>query len=135
MYFMVDQPDRPQALEFDVNQAFGNVRWVMGTECNFKGSGKWDVWDGKKGWQPTSVPCKPFPANKWIHLVWEFERAGDQVHYISVTIDDQTYPLDLLYSNESNWTMESIDVAFQMDGNYAQQPYNVWLDNVTLTAK
>ena len=31
--------------------------------------------------------------------------------------------------------MESVDVAFQMDGNYAQQPYNVWLDNVALTAQ
>lgn len=135
LYFMIDQPDRPQALEFDVNQAFGNQRWVFGSECNFNGSGKWDVWDGVKGWQPTSAPCTPFPANTWIHLVWQFERVGNQVHYISLSVGDQTYPLDLYYSNEPNWTMESIDVAFQMDGNYAQQPYNVWLDNVTLTAK
>jgi len=27
-----------------------------------------------------------------------------------------------------------VDVAFQMDGNFAQQPYNVWIDNFTLTA-
>ena len=135
LYFMIDQPDRAQALEFDVNQAFGNVRWVFGTECNFNGSGKWDVWDGVKGWQPTSVACKTFPANTWIHLVWEFERVGNQVHYISVTVGDQKYPLDLHYSNEADWTMESIDVAFQMDGNYGQQPYNVWLDNVTLNAR
>jgi hypothetical protein len=134
-YFMIDQPDRPQALEFDVNQAFGNRRWVFGTECNFNGSGKWDVWDGVKGWQPTTVPCRPFPANTWVHLVWQFERVGEQVHYISVAIDDQTYPLDLYYSNEPHWTMESVDVAFQMDGNYAQQSYNVWLDNFTLTAQ
>jgi hypothetical protein len=134
LYFMVDQPDRPQALEFDVNQTFGNRRWVFGTECNFNGSGKWDVWDGVKGWQPTSVACKPFPANTWIHLVWQFERVGEQVHYISVTVGDQMYPLDLFYSNQPGWTMEDIDVAFQMDGNYAQQPYNVWLDNVTLNA-
>lgn len=133
-YFMIDQPDRPQALEFDVNQAFNNQRWVFGTECNFKDSGKWDVWDGRKGWQPTSAPCKPFPANTWVHLVWQFERVGDQVHYISVSVDDQTYPLDLYYSNEPTWVMESVDVAFQMDGNFAQQPYNVWLDKFTLTA-
>jgi hypothetical protein len=132
-YFMIDQPDRPQALEFDVNQAFNNHRWVFGTECNYNGSGKWDVWDGVKGWQPTSVPCKPFPANTWIHLVWQFERVGDQVHYISVSINDQTYPLDLYFSNEPTWVMESVDVAFQMDGNFAQQPYNVWFDNFTLS--
>ena len=137
LYFMVDQPDRPQALEFDVNQAFGGHRWVFGSECNFNGSGKWDVWDGVKGWQPTSAPClhSDIPANTWVHLVWEFERVGNQVHYISLTVGDKTYPLDLYYSYEPNWVMESIDVAFQMDGNYAQQPYNVWLDKVTLIAK
>jgi len=30
--------------------------------------------------------------------------------------------------------MESIDVAFQMDGDYEQYSYNVCLDRVTLTA-
>ncbi|HWR14270.1 MAG TPA: hypothetical protein VN577_05555 [Terriglobales bacterium] len=135
MYFMIDNPDLPQALEFDVNQAFNNRRWVFGTECNFRGSGKWDVWDGNLGWQPTNVPCVPFPANTWIHLVWEFERVDNQVHYISVTVADKKYPLDLYYSNEPVWTMESIDVAFQMDGNFAQQPYNVWLDKVNLTVQ
>jgi hypothetical protein len=132
LYFMIDKPDLPQALEFDVNQAFNNQRWVFGTECNFKDGGQWDVWDGLKGWQHTSVPCTAFPANQWVHLVWQFERVGNQVHYISLTIDDKTYPLDLYYSNEPKWEMESVDVAFQMDGNFAQQPYNVWIDKVTL---
>lgn len=134
MYFMIDHPEFAQALEFDVNQAFNNVRWVFGTECNFKDSGRWDVWDGVKGWQPTTVPCKPFPANQWVHLVWTFERVGQQVHYISLAIDDQVYPLDLYYSNAPNWTMESIDVAFQMDGDYRQDPYNIWIDKVSFTA-
>lgn len=134
LYFMVDKPDLPEALEFDVNQTFGNRRWVFGTECNFKGSGKWDVWDAVKGWQPTTVPCNPFPANTWIHLVWTFERAGEKVHYVSLAINDQLFPLNLYYSNQSNWTMEDIDVAFQMDGNFRQDPYTVWLDNVSLTA-
>jgi hypothetical protein len=133
--FYIDQPERAQALEFDVNQTFDNMRWVFGTECNFKADGKWDVWDGVNGWEPTSVPCQPFPSNTWIHLVWQFERVGNQVHYISVSVNGQTYPVNLYKSNEHYWTMEDIDVAFQMDGDYAQQPYSVWLDNVTLTAQ
>ncbi len=67
--------------------------------------------------------------------MWQFERVGNQVHYISVSVTDQTHPLDLYKANESYWTMEDTDVAFQMDGDYAQQPYNVWPDNVTLTAQ
>jgi hypothetical protein len=140
LYIMVDDSTRPQALEFDVNQTFGNNRWVFGTECNFRGSGQpigeWDVWDGINGWQPQNIPCDPaqFPPNQWVHLVWQFERVGNQVHYISVTIGNHTYPLDKFYNFQPDWFGQDIDVAFQMDGNFAQQPYNVWLDQVTLRA-
>ena len=136
LYFYVDNPDLPQALEFDINQTFGGVRWVWGSECNFKGETPpaWDIWDDVNGWTPTSIPCNPFPANSWIHLVWNVERVGQQVHYISLTVGDQTYQVDKYFDNTPNWTLEEIDVAFQMDGDYAQQPYNVWLDEVDLTA-
>jgi hypothetical protein len=134
LYFYIDNPNAPQALEFDFNQTYGGNRWVWGSECNFNGTGKWDIWDDINGWKPTTVDCKPFPANTWIHLVWNLERVGNQVHYISLTVGDQTYPIDTYYPNQPNWTLEEIDVAFQMDGNYKQEPYNVWLDEVSLTA-
>jgi hypothetical protein len=135
LYFYIDKPELSEALEFDLNQTFGGTRWVWGSECSFQNSGKWDIWDDINGWKPTSVDCKPFPANTWIHLVWKFERVGNQVHYISLTVGDQTYNIDTYYQAQPNWTLEEIDVAFQMDGNYAQQPYNVWLDKVNLTAE
>ena len=135
LYFYIDDPAAAQALEFDVNQTFGGQRWVWGSECNFNASGKWDIWDDVNGWTPSSVPCKPFPANTWIHLVWDFERVGNQVHYISLTVGDQTFNIDTYFNNQQNWTLEVIDVAFQLDGTYKQQPYNVWLDQVTLTAQ
>lgn len=134
LYFYIDNPNASQALEFDINQTYGGQRWVWGSECNFNGSGKWDIWDDINGWQPTIYDCKPFPANTWIHLVWNVERVGNQVHYISLTVGDQTFNVDTYYPNQPNWTLEEIDVAFQMDGNYKQEPYNVWLDQVQLTA-
>jgi hypothetical protein len=134
LYFYIDNPTASQALEFDINQTFGGNRWVWGSECNFNGSGKWDIWDDVNGWQPTIYDCNPFPGNTWIHLVWNIERIGNQVHYISLSVGDQTYNVDTYYSNQSHWTLEEIDVAFQMDGNYKQEPYNVWLDKVQLTA-
>ncbi len=134
LYFYIDNPLASQALEFDINQTFGGNRWVWGSECNFNGSGKWDIWDDVNGWTPTTYDCTPFPANTWIHLVWNVERVGNQVHYISLTVGDQTYNVDTYFQNQPDWTLEEIDVAFQMDGNYKQEPYNVWLDKVTLTA-
>jgi hypothetical protein len=134
LYFYIDNPLASQALEFDINQTYGGQRWVWGSECSFNDSGKWDIWDDVNGWKPTIYDCKPFAANQWIHLVWDVERVGNQVHYISLTVGDQTFPIDTYYPNQPDWTLEEIDVAFQMDGNYKQEPYNVWLDKVTLTA-
>jgi hypothetical protein len=134
LYFYIDNPNASQALEFDINQTFGGNRWVWGSECSFNASGKWDIWDDVNGWKPTIYDCKPFPANTWIHLVWDVERVGNQVHYISLTVGDQTYKIDTYYPNQPDWTLEEIDAAFQMDGDYKQEPYNVWLDQVKLTA-
>jgi hypothetical protein len=136
LYFMVDKPNAPQALEFDINQTFGGNRWVWGSECNFNGSGKWDIWNDapQTGWIPTTIDCKPFPGNTWIHLVWNVERVGNQVHYISLTVGNQTYQVDTYYPNQSDWTLEEIDNAFQMDLDEQGDTYNVWLDKVNLTA-
>jgi len=135
LYFYIDNPNAPQALEFDLNQGYGGSRWVWGSECNFKDSGKWDIWDGIEGWKPTQFPCKAsdFPANTWIHLVWNVERVGNQVHYISLTVGNNVYNVDTYYSYQPVWTLEEIDNAFQMDLDAVGTPYNVWLDKVNLT--
>ncbi|HZR29411.1 MAG TPA: hypothetical protein VFA71_11600 [Terriglobales bacterium] len=133
LWFLIDKPLASQALEFDINQTFGGQRWTWGTECNFNASGKWDIWDPlHETWVPTSVDCKPFPANTWIHLIWNFERVNGKAHYISVTVDNQTFNVDQFFDPQQNWTLEEIDAAFQMDGNFTQEPYNVWLDKVNL---
>ncbi len=133
LFFLIDNPTAAQALEFDVNQTFGGLRWTWGTECNFNGSGKWDIWDPlNETWVPTSVDCKPFPANTWIHVIWNFERVNGQAHYISLVVDNQTFNINQFFNPQQNWTLEEIDAAFQMDGNFKQEPYNVWLDKVNL---
>lgn len=133
--FYVNNPDVVEALEFDVNQSYGGVRYTYGTECSYKNTHMWDVWDPQHlVWVPSSVPCPPVAANTWHHLTWQFERVNKQVHYISVTLDNVTRPVNLYLNPEPNWNKEDIDVAFQMDGDSNQDPYNVWLDNVTLTA-
>ena len=135
LWFYVDNGDAPQSLEFDVNQAFGGTRWTWGSQCDFNQSHQWTVWDPKNGvWVAIPVPCKHFPSNTWIHLIWTLERVGNQVHYISLNVDDKTYDVDTYFTAQPNWFQEEIDIAFQMDGNYKQEPYSVWLDEVNLLA-
>jgi len=144
LYFWIDHPDAPQALEFDLNQAYDDTgagspqRWTWGSECNFKGEtpGMWDIWDDASGiWRETAVPCNPFPANTWNHLTWNVERVGNQVHYITLTVNGQAYNVDTYYNNQQGWDLEEIDTAFQMDLDSNADPYNVWLDKVSLTAQ
>jgi hypothetical protein len=56
------------------------------------------------------------------------------VHYLTLNVDNQQYTIDAYYTAQPQWYQEEIDVAFQLDGNYKQQPYDVWLDQVTLNA-
>jgi hypothetical protein len=134
LWFYVDRPDVSQALEFDVNQSFGGTRYTWGTECNFKGTGKWDLWDPKaEKWVPSQVDCPVFSATTWHHLIWQLERVNGQVHYISVTVDNQVLPVDIYKDPQPNMGGNDIDVAFQLDGDVNQAPYNVWLDQVKLS--
>jgi hypothetical protein len=135
MDFFIDDASLPEALEFDVNQSYAGVRYTWGTECNYRDTGKWDVWDpNREAWVTTQVPCPQVTSKQWHHLKWEFDRINGQVHYISVTVDNTTTPVDIYLDPQLNWTRgEDIDVAFQMDGDFHQDPYTVWLDNVTLT--
>jgi hypothetical protein len=135
LWFYIDDGAAPQSLEFDVNQSFGGTRWTFGTQCDFNQTGKWDIWDPKgNAWRKTDVPCNHFPSKTWIHVVWNFERVADQVHYISLSVADSNYSIDTYYTAQPKWNEEGIDTAFQVDGNYKQQPYNIWLDEVRLSA-
>lgn len=135
LWFYVNVGNAPQSLEFDVNQAFNGTRWTWGSQCDFNQTGKWTIWDPlHEIWVPTTVDCNHFPSETWIHLIWTLERVGNQVHYVTLNVAGQEYDVDTYYTAQPNWYQEEIDVAFQLDGNYEQQPYDVWLDEVTLNA-
>jgi hypothetical protein len=92
LWFYIDHGDRPQSLEFDVNQAFGGSRWTWGTQCDFNDSHRWNIWDPLgEVWKPIPIPCNHFPSNTWIHMVWTLERVGNQVHYMTLSVADHTY--------------------------------------------
>jgi hypothetical protein len=135
VYFYVKDPSAPEALEFDVNQSMGDTRYTWGSECSYKNTKHWDSWNPEtEGWETTSVPCPQVSANTWHHLTWQLERVNGQVHYISVTVDDNVGTVDKYYNPQQGWRGDDVNIAFQMDGDYRQQPYSVWLDNVSLSA-
>jgi hypothetical protein len=133
LYFYLTNPAAAQSLEFDSNQANGSRRWIFGTQCNVKNGGVWDVWGNANGnWISTGIPCTAPAAFVWHHLTWEFKRTSTQVVFIGFTYDGVTHYVNRTYTAAASGVNE-LNVAFQMDGDFRQDPYSVWLDKVSLT--
>jgi len=131
--FFLTVPQFAQALEFDVNQSNGSTKFIFGTQCNLRNGGVWEVWDTAAGtWRRTAVSCSVPVANTWHHLTWEFQRTDNQAIFIAVTLDGNKHFVNQSY-NAKPMNASEVNVAFQMDGDFAQHPYSVWLDNVTLS--
>ncbi len=134
LYFYIQNPGASQALEFDVNQSVDGRKYIFGTQCNLQGDHTWDVWDGPNGrWTSTNIPCATLPANTWNHLTLVFQRTPDnKAKFVSVTLNGVTKPINMAFDAIAGGFHE-INVAFQMDGNFQQASYSVWLDKVSLT--
>ena len=128
LYFYIQTPQYAQALEFDANQSVNGKKFIFGTQCNIRGGAQWDVWDGAQ-WQHTGITCNAPSAYTWHHVILEFSRTSTNVNFLSVSLDgnrqyiNRSYPAITVNAAELN-------VAFQIDGDYAQHNYSVWLDKV-----
>jgi hypothetical protein len=134
--FYITDATAAQALEFDVNQSLGGLRYIFGTECDFKGTTHyWRVWDYTLHWQTTGIPCTPTTANGWHKVRWEFERTADsRMHFIAVTVDGLRTTLDRYYTPRPVGSTRELNVAVQLDGNKAMTSYSTWVDQLKLSA-
>jgi hypothetical protein len=131
VYFYVQDPSMSQALEFDINQFVNGYSYIWGHECRLAGGNEWDIWDNQgQTWHPTGVPCKPLP-NAWNHLIIIAQRTSDNhLLFQSITLNGVTSILNY-YESPTTTTWYGVTINYQQDGNYAQTPYSIWLDNLT----
>jgi hypothetical protein len=134
VYFYGDNLGLSQAVEFDINQFFDSKGYIWGHECRIASGNEWDVWDAQnQSWTPTGVPCYP-NSNSWNHLTIKVQRnSNDQLVYQSITLNGQTSNLNWTFSPGSTPNWYGLTINYQMDGNKQQQPYNVYLDNLTFS--
>ncbi len=134
VYFYGSNLGASQALEFDINQFFNNLGFTWGHECRIAGGNEWDVWDnvGMK-WVPTGISCYPL-ENAWNHLTVQVERtSSNQLLYQSITFNGVTHTLNWTYAPFSAPGWYGITINYQMDGNYEQSAYDVYLDKLNFT--
>lgn len=130
--FYATSPQFAEALEFDVNQGIGNMKFIFGTECSPKDGAVWKVWDNAGvAWRSTGITCTAPTAFTWHHLTWEFKRTATQVIFIGFSLDGVTHFVNRTYNARAASSQE-VNVAFQMDLDSTAQAYSVWLDRVTL---
>jgi hypothetical protein len=128
-YFYIDKPQYAQSIEFDINQYVNGHSLVFGTQCNLLNGHQWDYWNNQnEAWVHSGIYCGTPSAYTWHHVILEVERvSGDELHYISVTLDgNKQYYDKYVAPRSSSWT--GVTVNFQLDGDYAQHAYNVWVD-------
>jgi hypothetical protein len=130
VYFYMQNPAVSQAEEFDINQFVDGLSFIWGHECRIAGGNEWDIWDDpSQSWHPTGVPCNPI-ANSWNHLILQVQRtSNNQLLFESITLNGVTANLNYL-ENPTPTTWYGVTVNYQQDGNFAQTPYSVWLDNL-----
>ena len=134
VYFYGNNLGLSQAEEFDLNQFFDNLGFVWGHECRIAGGNEWDVWNPAAAhWIPTGIPCYP-NSNSWNHLTLKVQRtSSNQLLYESITLNGVTSNLNWTFNPASYPGWYGLTVNYQQDGNYKQQPYNIYLDQLTLT--
>ena len=135
VYFYGSSLQLSQVLEFDINQYLNGMGFTWGNQCRIAGGHEFDVWDNVNSkWVPTGVACYP-NNNAWNHLTLQVERTSDnQLHYQSITLNGVTSVIDRyfpLHSVPASWY--GVTVNYQMDGNYEQAPYSVYVDQLSLT--
>jgi len=132
--FYGDDLSVAEALEFDINQFFDGMGFIFGHECRVAGGNQWDIWDNSKGnWIPTGIPCYP-KSGQWNHLTIKVQRTSDNHEvYQSITLNGQTKNLNWTFEKGAASGWYGVTVNFQLDGNYKQDGYKVYLDNLKLT--
>ncbi len=134
VYFYGNNMGLAQALEFDINQFFGNMGFIFGHECRIATGNEWDVWDNQDArWTPTGIPCYP-NSNGWNHLTIQVQRtSNNDLVYQSITLNGSTHTLNWTFPHGSSAGWYGVTINYQMDGNSKQDSYNVYLDNLTFT--
>jgi hypothetical protein len=135
LYFYMDNPSAAEALEFDVNLSYNGRYYVFGTQCSPLWSHTWDTWDMNAGsWNSTGISCPTFPAYTWNHVTLQFERTWDnKLHFVSIAMNGNQHYVDRYVNSQGTGYSNGVSVDFQMDGDYRQTDYSVWLDKVNLS--
>lgn len=130
-------------------------RYIYSWQCDYKNTHTWNVWNGayvnasgvsQPRWEPAittsgaTVPCDAFESGgKFTHFYFHFlrlpgTRSVEFLDFTAVKSDNSsTYhqfnQIRGIQPPEPNWGT-GLFTAVQLDGDYFQDQYSVWVDNL-----
>ena len=82
-------------------------------------------------WVPTGITCSPI-SNSWNHVTIQVQRtSSNQLLYQTITLNGVTGTVNRYYDPGSYPGWWGITINYQMDGNYEQSPYTIYLGELT----
>jgi major membrane immunogen (membrane-anchored lipoprotein) len=134
VYFYGTNLSLAENLEFDIAQFENNNGFMFGTQCQIVNGSVWGIWDNVNAkWVSTNAPCKPL-SNSWNHLTIVVQRtSSEKLLYKTITLNGVTTTLNATYDHYSTPGWWGVVVNFQLDGNYKQSAYTVYLDKLNFT--
>jgi len=129
----LEKPEASFGIEYDVNQIVGGQWYDFAIQCSF-GWGIWQVWDGaNQHWVPTSAPCTRPAPNVHVQLRLEFERTGNQAHFVSIATNGNVVPVNIGFNPQPTGGLNGdFGVHIQLNADGAPDPYSVWIHNLSL---
>lgn len=149
-YMQVDNPSAVWSQQFKIPVVVGNRNYAFQLQCDFGGSGAWQVWDPPgNSWVTTNRACVSQSANSWDHFVLRVERvtgrtdlctSGNCLYYKELVINGTTYPMfysgttNAIYRDSIAQTQTSVvTVGIRLIGNGTPVAYSTYLDAVKVT--
>jgi hypothetical protein len=128
-------PSIVQALEFTMNKWHQSKRYEFALQWQNVGEGgpQWCYWDPHQSepWVGLGITDE-LEGEQWHNLKLEGEIVNGQVHYLRFCIDHQCHDLDIIVPPaDVRGEPDRLAIAFQLDGNYAENPYDVFVDQVS----
>ena len=127
-----------QGIEFTTSKWQSQQRYELALQWQNVGAGapQWRYWDANqpsdRRWVALSMP-QELTAEQWHTLEIRGEGSNGSIHYRSFEIDGTTHPLDLTVSAIATpGESDRLAVAVQVDGNSAENPWDLMIDRVQL---
>jgi hypothetical protein len=131
-----------QAIEFSMSKWYQGKRYEFSLQwenvddgSGVSGAPQWRYWDGA---DPT-IKWKAFPSRigqclkgeEWHTFELGGKIIGDHIHYNYFIIDNVTHSIDITVSPVGTTGEDDREsLAIQLDGNFEEAPYDVYIDNV-----